>query len=217
MVAILMARPRLLASILVGVVIGYAWRGVSASFPSQLLAGWNAGALLYLILVATMMLRANVEDIRRRATGFDEMRLVIPLLIVAATLASFCAIVLELATARVGGRVHPEALAMAALTVAVSWTLTHTVFALHYAHLFYHPSQGERGHGLKVPGGEEPTYSDFVYVAFVIGCAQQTADVSFTSRAMRNIGLVHGIVSFVFNTAVLALTVNIAAGLLGQG
>ena len=217
LVGLLLARPRLLVSVLVGLAVGFAWQGADVPLSTRLLAGWNAGALFYLVLVGAMMLRADSHDIRRRAASFDESLPVIPIIIVAATTASFAAIVIELVNARVGGRIHPGALAMASITVAVSWTLSHTVFALHYAHLFYHPSQGERGHGLQLPGGEDPTYADFMYVAFVIGCATQTADVSFTSRAMRNIGLFHGIVAFVFNTAVLALTVNIAAGLLGQG
>ena len=217
LVGLLLARSRLLSSVLVGVAVGYAWQLVDPSLSSRLLAGWNAGAMLYLVLVGAMMRRADIDDIRRRAASFDESLPVIPLIIVAATAASFAAIVIELVNARSGGRIHGGALAMAAITVAVSWTLSHTVFALHYAHLFYHPSQGDRGHGLQLPGGEDPTYADFLYVAFVIGCATQTADVCFTSRAMRSIGLIHGIVAFVFNTAVLALTVNIAAGLLGQG
>jgi uncharacterized membrane protein len=101
---------------------------------------------------------------------------------------------------------------LAAMTVILSWSLTHVMFALHYAHLYYHGGHEKSG-GILMPENEEPDYSDFIYFSFVIGCASQTADISSTTRAMRRAMTVHGVVSFFFNAAILAMTINIAASL----
>ena len=97
-----------------------------------------------------------------------------------------------------------------------AWLLLHVVFALRYAHLYYSENLAtdppDTLGGLEFPGKEEPGWGDFVYQAFVIGCACATADVNVTSREMRSVCLVQGVVAFLFNTIVLALTINIGAG-----
>jgi uncharacterized membrane protein len=99
------------------------------------------------------------------------------------------------------------------LTVALSWAFTHTVFTLHYAHVYYRPDEDGPG-GLAFPGHRAPDYRDFLYYSFVIGCAAQTGDVATVSHAMRQLTMMHGIVAFTFNTAILALTINVGASLL---
>jgi uncharacterized membrane protein len=99
---------------------------------------------------------------------------------------------------------------LATLTIVLSWAFIHTIFALHYAHEYHAEHRKNRG-GLAFPGEEAPDYWDFVYFSFVIGMAAQTSDVAITSKAIRRTVAAHGIVSFVFNAALLALTVNIAA------
>ncbi len=96
------------------------------------------------------------------------------------------------------------------MTIGLSWAAIHTTFALHYAHEYYRGTVG----GLAFPGDgkEEPDYWDFVYFSFVIGMTAQVSDVGITDRIIRRTATVHGIVSFVFNTALLALTINIVAG-----
>jgi uncharacterized membrane protein len=101
-----------------------------------------------------------------------------------------------------------------AATVVLSWTFTHIVFTLHYANIYYRPNEEGTAGGLEFPGKRAPDYRDFVYYAFVIGCAAQTGDVNTTSIAMRRVSLIHGIVAFGFNTAILALTINVGASLL---
>jgi uncharacterized membrane protein len=103
--------------------------------------------------------------------------------------------------------------ALAGVTLASSWLFTQTLFALHYAHDFYIARARHQPDGLGFPGTPDPGYGDFLYFACVIGTSGQTADVSFTNAAMRRVGLVHCIQAFFFNTTVLALTINIAAGL----
>ena len=172
---------------------------------TRLCLAWDAGAALYLCLVGFLMFHSDTGRIRRRALREDEGRVGILLLTVAAALASLGAIVGEL-----GGPTRPGAgeIAMLIGTILLSWALTHTVFAVHYAHRYY---EQDGGSGLAFPGNEEPDYWDFVYFSFVIGMTSQVSDVAVTSRALRRTVLVHGIFSFAFNTALVALAVNIAA------
>ena len=100
---------------------------------------------------------------------------------------------------------------LAIVTILLSWSFTHIMFALHYAHEFYEENGG-RGGGLNFPGDRtEPDYWDFIYFAFVIGMTSQVSDVVITCRPIRHTVSAHGIISFIFNVALLALTVNIAA------
>jgi len=94
----------------------------------------------------------------------------------------------------------------------VSWAFIHTMFALHYAHEFY--GEGDEGGGLAFPGDDAPDHWDFVYFSFVIGMTSQVADVGITGKAIRRTAAAHGVVSFIFNVALLALTINIAASAL---
>ena len=113
-----------------------------------------------------------------------------------------------------GGWTKTLQVALVLTTVISAWAFIHTLFALHYASEYCRASGAVRRVGLDFPGApDRPGGIDFLYFSFVIGCAAQTADISTTSTSMRALALAQGIVAFVFNTFVLALTVNIAAGL----
>ena len=103
---------------------------------------------------------------------------------------------------------------LAGVTIFLSWCFVHTTFALHYAHEFYMDRGREGVACLEFPGGGHPDYLDFLYFSFVIGTTSQTADVSIASRSLRRLALLHGIIAFLFNTTLVALSVNIAAGLI---
>ncbi|HEX5529582.1 MAG TPA: DUF1345 domain-containing protein [Methylomirabilota bacterium] len=210
---ILRSRPRLFSSAGLGIVVtavlavSTAWRPAS-----RLLVGWDVAVAVYLVLVFEMMAGSRVRDIRRRAAEQDEGQLAILVLTVAAGLASLAAIQAELASGS-GGR-RPGQLALASLTILLSWAFIHTMFALHYAHEFYGDSASPAG-GMAFPGGdEEPDYWDFVYFSFVIGMTSQVSDVAITNKPVRRTVTAHAVVSFAFNVALLALTVNIAASAL---
>ena len=210
---VLVVRRRLLVSILCGPVLFMllpeAW-GV----PTRLLASWDMTALIYVAFAFRMMHRSTHETCRAHAALYDENDWVILLLIVASAAASLGAIVAELLAIK-SGRIDPLlGLSIIGATVALSWTFVHTIFALHYANLYYRPAKGRVPGGLEFPGGGEPGYGDFLYYSFVIGCASQTADVNTISPEMRRLSLIHGIVAFAFNTAILALMFNIGAGLI---
>jgi uncharacterized membrane protein len=177
---------------------------------TRLLVGWDVGVVIYLALVAHMMWRSDIDRIRRRAVLEDEGQFAILVFTVLAALASLGAIFAELGTGASGGR-SALRVAHAALTILLSWALIHTIFALHYAHEFYDVTAG----GLAFPqGGGDPDYWDFVYFSFVIGMTSQVSDVAVTSKEVRRIVTAHGVLSFVFNAALVALTVNLAAGAL---
>ena len=111
---------------------------------------------------------------------------------------------------RLIGSRQPISLTLPALTILLSWAFIHTMFALHYAHEFYDETAGR---GMSFPGDDpHPDYLDFVYFSFVIGMTSQVSDVAVTSKQIRRTVAAHGVVSFLFNAALLALTVNIAAG-----
>ena len=199
-------RPRLFTSIGVGVVVGGVLAVTTPWRPAtRALFAWDVALTLYLILAAHLMAASAIEHIRERAAREDEGQTVILGLTVAAALASLGAIFAQLGagTSRTAGNI-----VLAAVTILLSWAFIHTIFALHYAHEFYDVDGG----GLAFPGGTaEPDYWDFVYFSFVIGMTSQVSDVGITSQDIRRTATAHGVVSFVFNAALLALTVNIAA------
>lgn len=208
-VRLVYARPRTFLSIVLGMV-AFVLLPSSLRLVTRLLIGWDTFVAMYVLLVYTMMLRSTLATIRRLAALQDDGRFLIPLLTVLGAFASLAAIVFELGNANHS----PAELIFATATVALSWAAVHTAFSLHYAHDYY---RGDKPGGLQFPSGhqDEPAdYWDFVYFAFVIGMTAQVSDVGITDKSIRRTVTVHGIVSFVFNTALLALMVNIAASAL---
>lgn len=164
------------------------------------------------------MVRATPETMRRNAQVQDEGRLVILGLITAAACASLLAIGFMLKdTKGVSTTVLTLHVTLSVVTIVGSWLLVHTIFALHYAHGYYQDGKTLpecKAEGLDFPNDIEPDYWDFLYFSFVIGMTSQVSDVQITSRAMRRLALLHGILSFFFNTTLLAISINIIAGLL---
>ena len=203
------ARPRTFVSIAIGALAFFFLPG-ALRLVTRLLIGWDIFVAFYLVLVYTLVLRSGLAHIRRNAVLQDDGRFLILLVTALGAFASIAAIVLGLDETHRSG---PE-LALATVTIALSWAAVHTTFALHYAHEFY---RGTRPGGLDFPKGhedEDPDYWDFVYFSFVIGMTAQVSDVGITDKTIRRTATVHGIISFVFNTALVALMVNIAASVI---
>jgi uncharacterized membrane protein len=208
-VRLVYARPRTFLSMLLGIVAFFLLPS-SLRLVTRLLIGWDTFVALYIVLVYIMMWRSTLATIRRMAALQDDGRFIIPLLTAFGAFASLAAIVFELGQ----GNHNPAELLFATLTVALSWAAVHTGFSLHYAHEFY---RSKKPGGLQFPSGgddEHADYWDFVYFSFVIGMTAQVSDVGITSKTIRRTATAHGIISFVFNTALLALMVNIAASAL---
>jgi uncharacterized membrane protein len=205
-VRVVRARPRLFLAILLGLVV-LALLPAEWRFATRSLVAWDIALALYLVLAFRLMTKSDVNRIKRRAAHQDEGRITILVLVVASALASLLAILAELG----GANRLPAHLALAAITILLSWAFTHTIFAIHYAHEYY-GEKAHKGGGLNFPGDEPPDYWDFVYFSFVVGMTSQVSDVAVTSSALRRLVAAHGAVSFIFNATLLALTVNIAAG-----
>jgi uncharacterized membrane protein len=205
-VRVVYGRPRTFIALALGVIVFFLLPD-TRRLATRLIVGWDVFAALYLVLAYIMMLRCDTAHIRRSAVMQDDGRFLILLLTAFGALASLGAIVLELGASK-GNKLG---LILAVTTIALSWALVHTAFSLYYAHAFY---RGKKPGGLQFPSGDahvEADYWDFVYFSFVIGMTAQVSDVGITDRIIRRTATVHGIVSFAFNTALLALMVNIAA------
>ena len=204
-VRVVYGRPRTFIALAVGVIVFLLLPG-TLRLPTRLVVGWDVFAALYLLLAYIMMLRCDVGHIRRSAVLQDDGRFLILLVTAFGALASLGAIVFELGASKG----NPVGLILATVTIVLSWVLVHTAFALHYAHDFY---RGRKAGGLQFPSGdahEDADYWDFVYFSFVIGMTAQVSDVGITDKVIRRTATVHGIISFAFNTALIALMVNIA-------
>ncbi len=211
LVRIVKSRPRLFISGAVGLsVLILLFAAFEGRTPTKLLVAWNVGTALYLALALYLMWRSDVHRIRRRAAMQDESQLTILILTVAAAIASLAAIFSELGTTP-GGTRQPIQLILATTTIVLSWAFIHVMFALHYAHEYYGDGRDHIIGGMSFPDDKEPDYWDFMYFSFVIGMCAQVSDVTVSSKPIRRTVLAHGIISFLFNAALLALTVNIAA------
>lgn len=205
-------RPRLLTGIAVGIAAGL----VSSAFfhgQSRLLIGWDAGVGLYLITTWAMMIQSDVHELRLRAARHDEGEWTIILLSMAATLSSLVAIGAELLQAGAGDPLRIWRAAAATVTILISWLFIHTIMAQHYAHDYY--LREGNAPGLLFPDRiKEPDYWDFAYFSFTIGVAAQTADIAIASPRIRRVALAHSVLAFFFNTAILAMAINVGASLL---
>jgi uncharacterized membrane protein len=205
-VRVVYARPRTFISIAIGIVAFFLLPN-SLRLVTRLLVSWDILVAFYLVLVYTLVFRSGLAHIRRNAILQDDGRFLILMVTAIGAFASIAAIIFELDGTHRG---TPE-LALATLTIALSWAAVHTTFALHYAHEFY---RGAKPGGLQFPSGdqhEDADYWDFVYFSFVIGMTAQVSDVGITDKTIRRTATAHGVISFIFNTALLALMVNIAA------
>lgn len=210
---------RLHGKLAIAVAVGVAVAGALMAFDlrglARWLTGWDAGVAVYLVLTYAMMWRTDVKGIRKRATEQDEGATFILLLSIVATFASLVAVLFALGGSKSAPHDHAVVDALLAVaTILLSWAFVHTIFSFHYAHEYY----GERGDGkiggLRFPHDPEPDYRDFLYFSLVIGMTSQVSDIAVTSKVIRRIVAIHGVLSFFFNLVVLALTVNMVATLI---
>ena len=207
-------RPRLYWSVMAGLA---ALMLLPRSWPASLreALAWDLSAAIYLALAVRVMLACKGNIIRARAARQDDSRMVILIIILLAITASFVGIVGLLAEAKTAPHKVLN-LGLAAATIILSWTVMQVVFTLHYAHEYYRPSGGPQSfaEGLDFRGDRTPDYWDFFYFATSFGAASQTSDVSILTKPLRRLATLHAITSFFFNSAVLALSINIAASMI---
>jgi uncharacterized membrane protein len=206
---------RLLISVAVGLFVTIGLSLTDWSMATKLLIGWDIGVVLYLLLVYQLMVTCGIDDIRHRAAEDDEGAVALLILTGVSGLAIMGAIVAELSIAKISGQPRSGyGVAIAMITIFVSWAFVHTIFALHYAHEYYGARGDKSIGGLTFPGRQPPDYWDFLYFSLVIAMTSQVSDVVITSKIIRRIVTIHGALAFFFNVAVFALTVNIVSSLI---
>ena len=212
--AIRLSAPRRLAIVIAVGIVVYSIGPTVVPIANRLLVTWIAASLTYLVLYWLTILYADADLTRRRATRYDQGGYVIFLLVTNAACASIIAIGFVMGDVK-SLDFWPKALhvGLAIAALVLSWMLIQTVFAFHYARRYYAPASVREGPaaGLRFPGVEKPTYFDFAYYSFVVGMTSQVSDVQVLSPKMRRLTLIHGVLAFIFNIAVLALTLNIIA------
>jgi uncharacterized membrane protein len=208
--------PRLMFALAAGVVIAL-FLPDSWNFVTRTLTGWNTAVWTYLLLMGWVMARAShAKTVRKIAEQEDNNGLTVLAMLSAGATLSLIAIVYELSSAKASTshlRVFDSV--FTAVTVLSSWLLLAVIFTLHYARLFYRSPEAKRA--LRFPDDEKnPDYWDFAYFSFTIAVAVQTSDISIMSGTMRKAVLAQSIISFVFNAAIIGMSINIAAGMVGS-
>ncbi len=210
-------RPRLFIGLLCGLLAAPMLpHGIGPT--TRTILAWDIGVIVYLVSSALLFTTERLDRMPADAAAQEEGEWTIFWLTVAAVAFSFAAIISEFASTtkdlpQVQRNLH---LVLVAVTLFVSWLMTHTTFAFRYAHEYYEIDPANSGivGGLEFPGEKRPDYLDFMYFSLVLGMTFQVSDVQITARKFRRLASVHGLLSFMFNTIILALTVNLAAGLL---
>lgn len=212
------AHYRLIIAVIASVVACY-FSSQPNETPATILITWVAFALTVIIMDWIIILTSHPKEVRKIASLEDSSRTLIFLFVIVASIISLGAIILLLHSAKGqsgNGVAFPVILSLT--SVIVSWWLVHTLFTLRYAHLYYSTDKDtgntKPAEGLNFPDEKEPDYLDFVYFSFVIGMTFQVSDVEISSRQIRRLALFHAIISFVFNTAIVALSINVVAGLM---
>jgi uncharacterized membrane protein len=212
-VRIVRGRPRLFASFCAGL-LAAPLLPASLPAPTRAVLGWDIAVALFLVLALEHFSRTDPEQIAGDAARQEEGEWTLFALVLLGAVMSFIAIV-QFSGLTADKSHHGLFLLLVSLTLALSWLTTNVTFAYRYAHEFYaRREDGTLARGLEFPGEPHPDYFDFVYFAFVLGMTFQVSDVVIGSRTLRRLATIHGLIGFLFNTVILALTVNIAASII---
>jgi uncharacterized membrane protein len=204
---------RVFISAIVGAIV-LAATSVELPLTARIALTWTAFAGAMLLLAWGVILSGDPVTVRRSAVLQDAGRSLIFTLVLLASCGSLWVVwtLIGLARGQSGGT-YAFYMTVAPVSVVLSWCLVQTLFALRYAHIYYGAGQIQGTHhgGLKFPGDHLPDYMDFAYYSFVVGMTAQVSDVQVTSRLLRRVTLLHGVISFAFNTIILALTISALA------
>ena len=198
-----------------GVAVAVCLASWSLHWPTRAVVTWIAYSASALIMTWYVILSADPSEAAREASIQDTSRTAIFIFVVVAAVASVFAVGAELGTAKGLEKAYLAGhILFSLLAIFTSWSLVHTVFTLRYAHVYYDTPDSDEAHGgLSFPEEDRPDYLDFAYFSFTIGMCFQTSDVSITSRRLRRLALVHSVISFGFNLAILGLSINMVSGL----
>ena len=221
LVHLLRCRWRAIGALLIGIVADRLAHHLGGRPATSALVGWDSAALWFVLTTYHALLFDDSETMRRRAAEEDENRGVFFSLILSAVIASLAAIVMALKEGKAGSAVHDllgpgVVLFLSAATLILSWLVVQGLFTLHYAHRWIGGTDGDRSMagGIQFVGDAPTTYRDFLYVAICIGATSQGSDFGIANTRFRNLVTIHALLSFLFNTMVLALGINIIASLI---
>jgi len=214
------AHYRVIISLAVAAIVFFSIFKTDVSVSSIILLTWMGFAISAIVMDWIIILSSHPQEFRKITTLEDSSRTMIFVIVIGASLASLLAILFLLKSSK--GASDEEITGHVFLvigSVITSWWLVHTIFALRYAHLYY-DTDDDKGHskkigGLEFPNEDSPDFLDFVYFSFVLGMTFQVSDVEISDRTMRRLAWVHGLISFAFNTAIVALSINVISGLAG--
>jgi uncharacterized membrane protein len=206
---------RLLISLCMAIVVYLLIQIEHLGILTHVMIGWDTFCLVTIILCWITFSVTTSQQIRELAKAQDSSRVIIFIIVLISTFASFLAVVLLIVSKN--GHKSEEAfhLTISIAGMILSWVLIHTIFTLRYAHIFYDNDKErpeEHAAGLEFPGEKKPDYLDFAYFSFVLGMTFQVSDVQVTSKRLRRLALLHGILAFGYNTIMIALTINLIAG-----
>ncbi|MEO6630327.1 MAG: DUF1345 domain-containing protein [Mucilaginibacter sp.] len=214
------AHYKIFISLAISIAAYFFFRGLS-SLPAIILSVWIAFASTIIVLDWIVILWAHPREIRKIASLEDSSRYILFLFVIGASVMSLGAILFLLISSKGGSSAEVSGHVILAMSaVVISWWLVHTIYTLRYAHLYYTTDPGDDKKkpmgGLSFPDEDEPDYMDFVYFSFVLGMTFQVSDVEISSRYIRRIAWAHGLISFAFNTAIVALSINVISGLVSK-
>ena len=204
------AATRILAAFVAGSVVALPVAALSSWWLFPLLA-WDFACVVYGCWVWGTIWRRDAASTARLAVRVDPTRAIADVLVQAAAIASLVAVGVVLGhAAKHQGAEQVLLAALGVVSVALSWVVVHTVYTLRYAQLYYTPPEG----GVQFNGPEPPCFSDFAYLAFTLGMTYQVSDTSLQSKLMRRVVLRHALLSYLFGTVIVAMMINVVAGLL---
>jgi len=205
------AGMRVLVSFAVGIAaFGIAW--LATPWQAASLIGWSVAAAVFIAWIWFMVAGMGGAATARHAAVEDLSRSTADLVLILASVTSLIGVGLSLLEASdTEGLEKAMIVAVASVGVILSWATVHTVFTLRYARLYY-----AGGGGIDFNGDRAPAYTDFAYLAFTIGMTYQVSDTSIASKAIRRTALRHAYMSYLFGTVVVAMTINVVAGLFNR-
>lgn len=205
---------RVLISLAPAIIAFFVLRGSGLTPLVLMVLLWDIFALFYIATSWLIIFQRSIEEIRKLARMDDGSRIFVSFIVIVASFASMVTVLLLILSRDAG---HAAIyLPVAICGILLSWAIVHTTFTTHYAHLYYDDEEGDNTRhaaGLDFPKEKRPDYVDFAYFSFVIGMTFQVSDVQIESRLIRRTALVHGLLSFALNTFIVALTINLVAGL----
>lgn len=183
----------------------------------RLMIAWIIFSCVFLILSWMVIFLRQVDQIKKKAVEDDGSTIFVFFMVIISSFTNIFIVLLLMMSKDQTFMENPFFVPLNVAGILLSWAMMHTIYVFHYAHEYYNGTgiKGERfTGGLDFPSEKNPDYMDFAYFSFVMGSTFQVSDVSIVSKRIRRIALVHGVLSFLFNTFVVALTINIIAGLM---